>query len=420
MRGPSQHDKGASIALSMLIVLYALGFANLFLRSSLGILAPTISSEMQLSPETLSLVASSFFFAYALMQIPSGMLLDRFGARHTLATLLLFTTAGAALFSFADTSGELILARVLMGVGCAGIFSGAFFVINQWVAPEKILTQTGILNSFAAVGGLCATAPLAALITFFSWRDCFLVFTAGVAVLTVAVAFGLREPAHAVAARKQRRETLGNVLIGVSRAIAQPGMKRLVVVGIPLSGQTTLIGVWGAPYLRDVHGLDDIASGNVLLVMAVLSVFGHTFLGYVARYFNSIKWVIITSSVIIFALDLVLVLVEKPPLWLVTVVFASIAFVAMYPMLAFSHARSLVPNELVGRGVAVTNMGIMSAIAVAQLVFGWIVGLFPFENGVSPELAYRTAFAALAGMTGLAIIVYAPVRDGQLIKPQRP
>ncbi len=420
MPATTQQDQRAAIALSMLAVLYALGFTNLFLRSSLGILAPTIASEMQLSPETLSLVASSFFFAYALMQIPSGMLLDRFGARGTLSALLLFTTAGAALFSFADSSTELILARVLMGIGCAGIFSGAFFVINQWVAPEKVVTQSGILNSFAAIGGLCATAPLAALITFYPWRDCFLAFTAGVAVLLVAVAFGLREPAHAVAARKQRRETLGDVLVGVSRAIAQPGMKRLFVVGIPLSAQTTLIGVWGAPYLRDVHGLDEIGRGNVLLVMAILSVFGHSFMGFLARYFNSIKWVIIGCALILFALDLVLALTPAPPLWLVTAVFAALAFFAMYPMLAFSHARALVPSELIGRGVAVTNMGIMSAIAVSQLVFGWIVGLFPFENNVPPELAYQTAFAALAGMTGLSIIIYAPVRDGTLSAPQTP
>ena len=418
MSATTQQDQRASIALSMLFVLYALGFTNLFLRGSLGILAPTISAEMQLSPETLSLVASSFFFAYAIMQIPSGMLLDRFGARWTLSALLLFTTAGAALFAVAATSGQLILARVLMGVGCAGIFSGAFFVVNQWVAADRVVTQTGVLNSVAALGGLCATAPLAALITFYPWRDCYLVFTAGVAVLMIAVALGLREPADAAAARKQRSESLGDVLVGVSRAISQPGMKRLIVVGIPLSAQTTLIGVWGAPYLRDVHGLDDIGSGNVLLVMAILSVFGHAFLGFLARYFNSIKWVIISSATLIFALDLVLVLVEQPPLWLVTAVFASIAFVAMYPMLAFAHARALVPGELVGRGVAVTNMGIMSAIAFAQLVFGWIVGLFPFENGASPELAYRTAFAVLAGLTGLAIIIYAPVRDGRLNAPR--
>ena len=157
------------IAIAVLVMLYMLGFTNVVLRNSLGIMAPAISQDMALSPETLSVIASSFFFAYGLMQIPGGMLLDRFGARRTLAFLLLFTTAGAALFSMAENTSQLILARVLMGIGCAGIFSGAFFVINQHVAPERVITQTALLNSFAAVGGLCATAPLAACTANCRW-----------------------------------------------------------------------------------------------------------------------------------------------------------------------------------------------------------------------------------------------------------
>ena len=80
----------------ILAILYVLGFTNLVLRSSFGVMAPDLAREMALSPAMLSMVASAFFFAYALMQVPTGMLLDRFGPRRTLATMLLFTTAGAA------------------------------------------------------------------------------------------------------------------------------------------------------------------------------------------------------------------------------------------------------------------------------------------------------------------------------------
>ena len=139
-------DGRGQIALAVLVTLYMLGFTNLFLRNSLGIMAPAISQDMALSPESLSVVASSFFFAYGLMQIPSGMMLDRFGARATLAFLLLFTMAGAAVFALAESALHLVIARVLMGIGCAGIFSGAFFVVNQWVAPERVITQTGLLE----------------------------------------------------------------------------------------------------------------------------------------------------------------------------------------------------------------------------------------------------------------------------------
>ncbi len=402
-----------TMAASMLVVLYALGFANIFLRGSLGILAPTLAQELQLSPATLALVASAFFLAYALMQIPGGMLLDRFGARRTLAVLLLFTTAGAAVFARATSAEDLIVGRALMGIGCAGIFSGAFFVINQWVAPDKVVMQTGILNSFAAIGGLCATAPLAALISVFAWRDCFFVFTLGVGVLLVLVAFGLREPSDVRQRQSARKERIGAVFAGVGRAIAQPGIKRLLVVGIPLSVQTTILGVWGAPYLRDVHGLDELARGNVLLGMGVTSVFGHACYGYLARLLNSIKAVILGGGSMIFLLTMFLVVTEHPEVWQVAIVFAAISFFAMYPMMAFAHARGLVPPDLVGRGIAATNMGVMSAIAISQLVFGWILGAFPVEHGGVPEIAYRTAFATLAALSLLALLIYAPIRDSR-------
>ncbi len=80
-------------------------------------------------------------------------------------------------------------------------------------------------------------------------------------------------------------------------------------------------------------------------------------------------------------------------------------------MLAFAHARGLVATEIVGRGVAVTNMGIMTAIAMSQLLFGWVVGFYPASSGIPPELAYRAGFATIAGLSLLSVFIYAPIRD---------
>lgn len=411
MTNTTDDAKRHPIAWVVLLTLYALGFTNLFLRNSLGIMAPSISRDMALTPETLSVVASSFFFAYAFMQIPSGMLLDRFGARRTLAFLLLFTTAGAAAFSMAENASQLVAARILMGIGCAGIFSGAFFVINQRVPADRVITQTGLLNSFAAIGGLCATAPLAALLTIYDWRTCVFVFTVAVALLLVSVLAGLDEPPAPAGTSNAHHETFSSIVAGVRRALAQPGMKRLLVVGIPISAQTTIMGAWGAPYLRDVHHLDDIQRGSVMLFMAIASVFGHSFLSFVARLLNSIRTVLVGSGMIVCLLLASLAAMEQPPVWLITAIFATLGFVTMYPMLAFAHARGLVPPDIIGRGVAVTNMGLMMAIASSQLLFGWVVGLYPAIDGTPPELAYRAGFATMAGLTLLSVLVYMPARD---------
>jgi len=400
---------------AIVVVLFLLAFMNLFLRSSLGVMAPELTREMSLSPAALSTVASSFFIAYAIMQLPTGMLLDRFGARLTITGMLLFTAAGAGTFAAADSVILLSAARVLMGIGCAGIFTGAFYVLARWLPPDRVVTLMGTLNTFAASGTLSATTPLAALIAVIGWRQSYWFFTIGVGVLLVAVWLVVRDSPPGAAPSSGRSETLADVLRGVGEALRQPGMVRLLLTGLPISATTTITGVWGAPYLQQVHGLDVIASGNVLLAMALCSMAGHTVLGLVARHANSVKVAMITGMCGVLAAMSGLAALEHPPVLAVTALFCMLGLFASFPMIVFAHARGLVASHLMGRGLSAANMGLMAAIALMQLVFGWIVGAVSGPGAVPTELAYRTAFAVQAAAALLALIVYVPIRD---VKPK--
>jgi len=402
--------------LPVLAVLYVLGFLNLFLRSSFGVMAPDLARELRLTPELLSTIASAFFFAYALMQVPTGMLLDRFGPRRTLGTMLVFTTAGAALFAIGESAATLSAGRVLMGIGCAGIFTGAFFVLALWLPADRVVTHIGALNSFAAFGALCATAPLAALIAWIGWRTSYWWFTAAVALITVAVLAVVRDaPPGGAQAHAARGETFAQILAGAREAIRQPGMKRLLVAGLPMSVSTTVSGAWGAPYLKDVHGLDDLARGSVLLLMATCGMCGHFLYGVIARQLNTTKWTILTGGAVLFLATLTLAILTAPPVWLVTALFGVIALASAYPTITHAHARGLVPANLIGRGVSITNMGVMTAIALAQFTFGWIIGAFPTNAGVPPEHAYRVAFAVQAALAIIGLLIYGRIQD---VKPR--
>lgn len=402
---------GSALMVPIFATLYALGFTNLFLRSSLGVLAPSLKTEMALSPEMLSTVASAFFFAYALMQLPTGMLLDRFGPRRTLGGMLLFTTAGAAIFASANSAEILILGRVLMGIGCAGTFTGAFYVLNLWLPPERLVTQTGAVNSFSALGTLFATTPLALLIGWIGWRASYWIFAAFVAVLTTAMLLFMRDTAPGRAASSANSERLGEVFSGVRQAARQPGMWRLLFVGLPMSAASTIVGAWGAPFLKDVYGLDGIGRGNVLLGASACSIAGHFLYGHVARYVNSIRAVILGGMCLVIASTSIIAFQKGLPLYVISALFCVIGFASAYPTLAHAHTRGLVPSQLVGRGVSVTNLGIMTAIAFSQLAFGWIVGALPATDGVPPEIAYRWAFGIQAALAVVAALIYAPIRD---------
>jgi MFS family permease len=399
----------------ILAILYGLGFTNLFLRSNFGVLAPELARELALDPAVLSMVASAYFFAYAVMQVPTGMLLDRFGPRRTISALLLFAALGAALFAVGHSAVALAVARLLMGLGCAGVFTGAFYVLSHRLQIDRIVTHVGALNSFASLGNLCATTPFALLIAWIGWRESFWVFTACICGLVLAVALVLREATPAGPRAPSRREGLGQALAGVLEALRQPGMKRLLVVGMPMSAAGTISGIWGAPYLKDVHALGDIGRGNVLLGMAVFAIAGHSLHGQLARRLNTIKGMIIAGSAATLLATATLAVVPRPPLALVAALFCLIGLSVAYPALAHAHTRGLVPGHLIGRGVALCNMGIMTAVALMQLAFGWILGAFDEEGGVPPERAYRAAFAVQAAVTLIAILIYAPVRD---VKPR--
>lgn len=401
----------SALKVPIFATLYALGFTNLFLRSSLGVLAPVLKVDMALTPEMLSTVASSFFFAYAIMQLPTGMLLDRLGPRRTLGGMLLFTTVGSAIFAGATGPEMLILGRILMGIGCAGTFTGAFYVLNLWLPPEKLVTQIGAVNSFSALGTLCAATPLALLIGWLGWRPSYWIFTAFVALLMISMLLIMRDTAPGREASASKTETLAEMIAGVRAAARQPGMWRLLVVGLPMSAASTIVGAWGAPYLKDVYGLDSLSRGNVLLGVGACSIAGHFLYGHVARFFNTIRGVIVGGGILITLALGVVVLVPDLPLWAASACFCLIGLASAYPTLAHAHTRGLVPSNLVGRGVSVTNLGIMTAIALSQLAFGWIVGAFPAVSGIPPAIAYRWAFGTLAVFSVIAIVIYAPVKD---------
>src|SRR5690606_25915127 len=109
-------------AAPMIAVFCLMGMLSLFLRASLGVIAPDMSRELGLTPAELSIVTGSMFVVVAAMQIPTGILLDRFGGRRTMPVALVFTVAGLAWFSVAETGSGLAWARALMGLGTAGCF----------------------------------------------------------------------------------------------------------------------------------------------------------------------------------------------------------------------------------------------------------------------------------------------------------
>jgi predicted MFS family arabinose efflux permease len=168
----------------------------------------------------------------------------------------------------------------------------------------------------------------------------------------------------------------------------------------------TVLGVWGGPYLYDVHKLDAVQRGNVLLAMGVAQILGILAYGPMDRVLRSRKKAVLGGAAISTALLVVLALVPQPPLWLAVGLLSAFCFFCAFGTVIVAQGRALFPDRLAGRGVTTVNMAQCLGLTVLPAGVGYIVEAFG-----NTDAAYRAAFGALAIGLVLGASVYVRSRD---------
>jgi MFS family permease len=140
---------------------FALGyFLSYLFRAVNAVVAPNLVSDIGLTAGQLGLLTSAYLFAFAVFQLPLGVLLDRFGPRRVQAALLCCAAVGSLLFSTAEGATTLTAARALIGLGFAGGLMSGFKAVVLWVPEPRRALANACVMSFGALGILVATVPV--------------------------------------------------------------------------------------------------------------------------------------------------------------------------------------------------------------------------------------------------------------------
>jgi MFS family permease len=390
--------------MASLIAIYAI---SQFLRNSIGVIAPDLSAELAMDASTLGLLSSAYFLTFAAAQIPVGIAIDRYGARTTLVVCGAITAIGTAMFALAPTSGVLIAARLLIGVGCSSFFMAPLAIYARRFPPERFASLTSIQLGAGSIGTLIATAPLAASAAAIGWRGSFMALAAITVVVTVAV--------MALVPRRQvveaSRESWGDTFRGVGAAMRVRSFWAVFFMhAATYSAFASVVGLWAGPWLADAYGADLRARGNILLLAAAAQITGIFAWGWADRLFRSYKRSALTGAAMTFALlayaAIVPMSLDAARIWLV-LFGVSVA----YTPIVTAHGKSLFPMQLTGRGITLMNVGTMGGVFVSQSLTGILVAWFPAEGGAYPEEAYRAVFAATAIALLAALAFYLRASD---------
>jgi predicted MFS family arabinose efflux permease len=406
------HRRGLIIVLTLATAY----MASHFFRAANVTIGLDLMRDLSIGPEALGALTGAFFFGFASMQIPCGFLFDRFGPRRSVAGMLVIATLGGLVFTLAPSWPELLTGRVLMGCGFGVMLIGSMVVITRWFPPDLFSTVTALVMSIGLLGNLIATTPLAWASQAIGWRAVFGLAVGFTACAAVAVWLVVRDApsGHPFLARSPEPPRL--MLQGLFEVLGNRQLRPILAMNFCNYACTfTVQGLWGGPYLREVHAFTAIEAGNVLLAAVVAYQCGMLAFGPLDRLLDTRKFIAVGGTLVIVATLAVLALAAQPPGWLPVAAILTIGFFSASSTMVMTHGRGIFPDRLIGRAVATVNTFVMLGVACMQTLSGLIVGSFePLAGGARSETAYRALFLVLTLVLGSALLIYSRSRD---VKP---
>lgn len=397
---PASTTRGIGAFLAVLLpVLLAFALSQFF-RSAHALLAEPLRVELSISPEQLGLISGSFHFAFALMQIPVGVMLDRYGPRLTNGLLMMMTVVGVVIFANAHGVVGLMIGQAVIGLGCSSAFMGALVLAARWVAPEKFAATSGLIVSFSLLGVLASATPLAAMVEMHGWRMVYYGL-AGLGVLAVVLDFlFVRDVPPGETVADPKGESVADALRGMVSVWKNRQVWLLAGVAFfSYPAILTVRGLWGGPYLHDVFDLAQVEVGNILLLMTVGMIVGPPLYGHLARKLADKAHGLIVFAVMVgSAACLAQAFMGPLGIGIAAGLMLLHGFLGSSATLNYAASRKAVPEHQIGRALTTINLATFAGLFVLQGIAGLIIGLF--EAG-SPD-GYRWMFVFLGFGLGFA------------------
>jgi len=392
-------------------ILSALFILSQFYRVSNAVIAPNLIQELGLNAEMLGFLGGAFFYAFTLLQIPMGPMLDRIGPRMIMSVSCLIGAVGAFLFAFGNSFYSVLLGRVLIGAGMSPMLMGAFKTFTLRYPPEQFATLVGMISAVGTIGNIFATSPLAFLTSTIGWRTTFII-TGMITILLGFLVFwilkGEKINSGRVNPSSSNTPEMGIMqsirLILRSLAFWQFGALAFFRYGVFVSLQ----GLWLGPYLIYIKGFSPVQTGNLLILLAIGGILGSPIGGRLSdRHFRSRKSVVLIG-LSLYCVSLIPLIgiwrIEHP--FLFALIFFFIGFFHGFGMSIYAHARDSFPIAISGTVMTYVNFFTMAGAALFMPLLGKVIESFPKTGASYPAEAYHLSFLICFLSMAASVIFY--------------
>jgi predicted MFS family arabinose efflux permease len=276
---PKLPEVEGALARRMFIIFAFAYVISYGMRAINAVIAPELIRDLQLSSGQLGLLASAYFLTFAVMQLPVGILLDRFGPRRVDALLMLMTALGACLFAVADSFALLWLARAIIGIGVSACLMAAVQAYALYFKPHLQGSMSSWMLMAGSVGAVLVTTPVYYVMPLVGWRGVFLIVAVACVFASAALWWGLpRLPFPG------KGQPIADLIPGFKQIFSHPHFWRIApLAGFVQGGFMAFSGLWMGPWLTKVQGLSGDAAAQVLFWFSISLMSGYFVTGLLSR-----------------------------------------------------------------------------------------------------------------------------------------
>jgi predicted MFS family arabinose efflux permease len=381
-------------------------FLSYALRSVNAAIAPSLVSDLSLNAEQLGKLTSAYLLAFALLQVPLGVWLDRFGARRTESALLIVAAVGCVVFATAQSYVWLWVGRALIGAGVCGCLMAAFKGFRDWFDPALQSRLAAYMLVAGTCGVLTTTVPVQWLVEKAGWRPVFFL-AAGLLLISSAALFFCLPKAHNTHDVTTTQLAANDRQLSSKDILREPYFWRMgILCMVFVGGFVAMQSLWVGPWMTTVLGFDSKTTANHLFVFNFALMLSYLFLGTLAprieaKGFELSQLSVGFNSVGLIVLMLIASYAEPAAWWLWLALAASTSInTILQPRVAMFY-----PAALGGRANAWFNLLIFIGAFALQWGFGFAVEMFK-RAGKTTTASYQASLWCYIGLAAVTLAIF--------------
>lgn len=348
-------------------------FFEMALQVSPSIMTGQLMSEFKINASVLGVMASCYFYSYTVMQIPSGMLYDRFGPRSLISISTAVCSLGALFFGLSHSVFLLAVGRFLLGIGSAFAFVGALAIAARWFAPSLFALFVGITQFLAAIGAMCGALPLAYAVDHVGWRATMTSLGYIGLLLAILCAIVIRNRPPQDEEKSSDHHRLGFIK-SFKEVVCQGQTWSLGVYSFSNWAPALIFpALWGVPYLMGKYNIPNtsaaVATSMVWIGVAAIS----PILGWISDRLQRRTILLTLCTALGLIASLTLLFVPNLPYAMVFILLFCLGAASSGNILCFAVAKDNNRPSVTSTAMGFNNMAVVLGGAVFQPIVGWIL-----------------------------------------------